>query len=270
MDVVDETVAAEPARGPGDSRFDAFISYSHAMDGRLAPALQQSLQALGKPWYRRRVLHVFRDQTSLTASPGLWDDIERALSDSRFFILLASPEAAQSPWVHKEVSWWLEHRPHEQLLIAVTDGGIAWDDTARGFDAQRSSALPDVLLGSLTEEPLWVDLRWARAEQHLSRRDPRFRDCVADLAAPVRGIAKDDLIGEDIRNHRRAMRLAWGAATGLAVLAIVAVIAAIVAIGQRNTAQHQTRLATSRQLAAQSEADGPSRLDTALLLSRAA
>jgi len=30
-------------------------------------------------------------------------------------------------------------------------------------------------------------------------RDPRFRDCVADLAAPIRDLPKDELIGEDIR-----------------------------------------------------------------------
>ena len=52
--------------------FDAFISYSHAADGRLAPVLQAGLQSLGKPWYRRRALRVFRDQTTLSATPELW------------------------------------------------------------------------------------------------------------------------------------------------------------------------------------------------------
>ena len=270
MKVIDESVPADHAPDVGQPSFDAFVSYSHAVDDRLAPAVQQGLQTLGKPWHRRRVLHVFRDQTSLTASPALWPDIERALATSHYFILLASPEAAASSWVRKELHWWLEHRPRERLLIAITDGSLAWDGARGDFDPERSSALPEVLRGCFAQEPLWVDLCWARAEAHLSLRDPRFRDCVADLAAPLHGCPKDELIGEDIRNHRRAIRLARGAAVALALLAAAAVAPAVVAVGQRNAAQHQTRLATSRQLAAQSQADAASRLDTSLLLSRAA
>jgi len=104
----------------------------------------------------------------------------------------------------------------------------------------------------------------------VSSRDPRFRDCVADLAAPLHGYPKDDLIGEDIRNHRRAIRLARGAGATLALITAAAIVAATIAIGQRNAARRETLLATSRQLAAQSQAAGPSRLDTSLLLSHAA
>jgi hypothetical protein len=38
----------------------AFISYSHALDGELARALQIGLQGFAKPWYRIRALRVFR------------------------------------------------------------------------------------------------------------------------------------------------------------------------------------------------------------------
>ena len=52
--------------------YDAFISYSHVKDKPVASALQSVIQRLGKPWYRRRVLRLFRDDTSLSASPALW------------------------------------------------------------------------------------------------------------------------------------------------------------------------------------------------------
>ena len=90
--------------------YDAFISYSHAKDKPIAAALQAAVQKLGKPWYRRRALRVFRDDASLSATPHLWPTIEEALAESRFLIVLASPEAAASPWVTKEVAYWLEHR----------------------------------------------------------------------------------------------------------------------------------------------------------------
>ena len=124
----------------GGTDYDAFVSYSHAADGQLAPALQAGLQSLGKPWYRRRVLRVFRDKTSLSASPELWPSIERALATSRFFVLLASPEAARSRWVDQEVRWWLQHRSAATMLIGLTGGELAWDDARGAFDPARSSA----------------------------------------------------------------------------------------------------------------------------------
>jgi hypothetical protein len=33
-------------------KYKAFISYSHAADGKLAPALQTALHNFTKPWYR--------------------------------------------------------------------------------------------------------------------------------------------------------------------------------------------------------------------------
>ena len=79
--------------------YDAFISYSHAVDGKLAPAIQNALRRFGKPWYRRSSVRVFRDQTGLGLTPDLWGQIEQRLQRSRCFILLAAPEAARSEWV---------------------------------------------------------------------------------------------------------------------------------------------------------------------------
>src|SRR5947207_13985377 len=101
--------------------YDAFISYSHAKDKPIAAALQSAVQKLGKPWYKRRALRVFRDDTSLSATPQLWPSIERALAQSRYFILLSSPDAAASTWVSKEVASWLDHNSVNTLLIGLTD-----------------------------------------------------------------------------------------------------------------------------------------------------
>src|SRR5438128_12506683 len=94
-------------REPGSMAFDAFISYSHAADGRLAPALQRAIQRLAKPWYRARALRVFRDESALSANPHLWASIQTALDESEWFILLASEEAASSEWVNPELEHWL-------------------------------------------------------------------------------------------------------------------------------------------------------------------
>ena len=71
--------------------YDAFISYSHGADGKLAPALQAALHRFAKPWWKLRAVNVFRDGTSLAAAHDLSEAIKTALADSRFFIFLASP-----------------------------------------------------------------------------------------------------------------------------------------------------------------------------------
>lgn len=146
--------AVDSASDPGTPRYDAFISYRHAADGKLTPALQSALHRLGKPWYRRRALHVFRDQTSLAVTPAVWPTICEALAASGHFLLLASPEAAQSHWVQQEVEWWLTHRSPRTLFVVLTDGTLVWDDSAGDFDWARTDALPTTLKGAFNTEPL--------------------------------------------------------------------------------------------------------------------
>ena len=107
-------------RGPRRGAYDAFISYSHAADTDLAPALRDGLHKLAKPWYRLRATRVFLDETSMAANPGLWSTLTGMLTNTEYFILLASPEAAASPWVQKEVGWWCANKPPARLLIGLT------------------------------------------------------------------------------------------------------------------------------------------------------
>ncbi|MDH3307337.1 MAG: hypothetical protein OEO77_07465, partial [Acidimicrobiia bacterium] len=77
-----------------------------------------------------------------------------------------------------------------------------------------------------------------------------FSAAVADIASAIRGVPKDELESEEVRQHRRTVRTAWAAGGLVAVLAIVAVLAGIVAIGQRDAADRNARLALARELAA--------------------
>lgn len=231
----------------------------------MAPALQAGLTALAKPWFRRRALRVFRDKTSLSASPELWPAIESALSESRYFILLASSEAAASHWVDQEVRWWREKRTYDTVLIALTEGELRWD--AERGDFQPSAPIPDGLRGWFPREPLWVDLRWARGEQDVSMRNPRFRDNVGELAAPVHGLPKDELIGEDITQHRHTLRLVRAAVGLLLLLLAVAIVGGVIALVQRNRARDERNLAVSRLFAARAQADLDRSLDRAALTS---
>jgi len=136
----------EPLHNP--AKYDAFISYSHAADATLAPALQRALHAFAKPWYRLRSLHVFRDETSLAANPALWPSIEHALASSRWFVYLASPRAAASHWVQREVGWWLAHRGAGTMIVVLSEGTLRWDEAGGTSIGPRPTCcrenLPDV------------------------------------------------------------------------------------------------------------------------------
>jgi WD40 repeat protein len=233
--------------------FDAFISYSHAADGRLAPKLQAGLHRLARPLFRPRALRVFRDETGLSATPALWPAIVAALDRSRYFILMASPAAAGSHWVGLEIEHWLtgspaarEGKAADRFLIVLTDGDLDWDDAAGGFHAERSTALPAALRhGVFADEPLWVDLRGASTQEDLSLHNPSFRGKVADLAATLHGKSKDELIGDDVRIARRTRRAAWTASLLLAALAVTSTLAARAAVVQRDQARSREQAARS-------------------------
>jgi WD40 repeat protein len=235
--------------------YDAFISYSHAADGRLAPKVQSGLHRFAKPLLRLRALHVFRDQTSLSATPELWSTIESALNGARFFVFMASPDAAASVWVQREVEHWLTASPMaktgkavDHFLVILTDGDIVWDPQVGDFDWEQTTALPRQLSRAFAEEPLFVDMRAVKDENDLSLHNSQFRNQIADLAATIHGRPKDELIGEDVRIVRRNRRLAWSAGIGLAALAIAASIMAYVATVQRDAARSResAALATSQ------------------------
>ncbi|UYN96342.1 MAG: PD40 domain-containing protein [Enhydrobacter sp.] len=218
-------------------KYDAFISYSHSADGRLAPRLQRALHRFAKPWWKRRALAVFRDETDLAASSSLNAIILQALDQARYFVFLASPRAAASKWCRGEVEHWLKRRSTDGLLIVLTDGRMRWDDAAGDFDWTATDALPPEMVGKFAGEPFWLDLSWVRGADQLSEREPRFQQVVAKLAATLHGKSLADISGEDVRQHRRTRRIAGAAAVGLFVLAIAATAGGLFAWQQMRLAE---------------------------------
>ncbi|WP_158853272.1 toll/interleukin-1 receptor domain-containing protein [Saccharothrix deserti] len=253
-----------------ERRFDAFLSYSFAADRQLAHALQRGLHRLARAWYQARVLRVCRDLSNLPASSDLAGAIRDALVDSRWFVLLASEQSAASSWVRQEVEYWQAEREPETFLIALTSGTIVWDDEANDFDWTRTTALPRQLSGYFRAEPQWVNLGWTREVNHLSLRNDRFRSDVATLAAPVRGLPKDFLDGEDQRLHRSAVRTRRFGTSALVVLLVAVTMLAGVTWQQLTESNRQRDQALSRELAARGAELGDHDPAVAKLLSVAA
>jgi hypothetical protein len=218
----------------------------------------------------------------------------------RRIILLASPNAAQSKWIKREIRYWLgdQHasvvdgpdldaplsnaRPErtETLLIALTDGDISWNERTGGtnsgdFDWSKTNALPRLLSGVFSEEPQWVDLRTIVQREELrtslSRSNSEFMRAVPQLAAPIRRITDfSRLVSEDYRQHQRTIRTAWAAAAVLALATAAALWQWRDATRQRDQALanlREAQIEQSRFLANQARAkDEAGDAGTAILL----
>lgn len=237
-----------------EKRYDAFISYSHKADVRLARRLESQLERFAKPWYRWRSLSVFRDETSLTATPDLWPEIATRLAGSKYMILLSSPAAAESKWVRKEICFWVSdgmcEEPAEltpdqvcekkisKLILVRTAGEAKWDDLANEFEPSRTSAFPRILNGLFSNEPYWLDLSWARnaSDDEIDRASQPFFNVLAKLSARIRNLELELLVSRDLREHKKSMWILTWLLVGAVVGFVLASGAAYVAMQKKQEA----------------------------------
>ena len=90
--------------------------------------------------------------------------------------------------------------------------------------------------------------RSRRLTRHLARR--QVGGWVAGLAAPIRGVATDNLVGDHLRYQKRTRQLVQAVLATTLTLTVAASAAAAVAVTQLAQARLQNRVATSRELAA--------------------
>ena len=152
--------------------------------------------------------------------------------------------------MNNEVEYWLANKDPDRIIPVLTDGEFGWANSDIAGDA-----VPPALQGAFSDEPRWVDLRFTRTEEQLNLNNPRFSAAIADVAAAIRGVPKDELESEEVRQHRRAVRTAWAAGIALLLLVLVAGAAALLANAQRNEADTQRAVAETERDRADAEAE---------------
>ncbi len=192
--------------------YSAFISYSHADCGDVAPVIQKGIENIGKPWYRqKRNLDIFRDETNLSASPELWPNIELGLLNSDFLILLASPQAAKSGWITDELIVWInknysDKNGLQKIFIALTDGEISWDKKSNDFDWAVTNAIPVALKGKFKSEPHWVDLRpyvnQTKSGKQINYKAAGFTTAITKIIGAITGKNPRDIESAELRRNR--------------------------------------------------------------------
>ena len=260
--MADPTASGGP--DPDTKRYDAFISYSHAGERALAIEIQDALKRFDLPWYQRRALEIFRDDTALSVEPELWPSITANLDRSTWFVLIASPHSAQSIWVGREIDHWLTTQGSDGIVVVVATGDYRYDPEFQRFDPVADDAIHPVLQAAVVTDPIVVDLRGLVTRGAVDESDPRFRLAVAPIAARLRDTDPETLLARDTARRRRITLALRVAVILLGAFAAAAIVAGLVAragqseaaasrdeaVASQEIAEAQARTATSQALAA--------------------
>ena len=235
------SVAARSGRGTAARRYWAFLSYAHE-DSRAAGKLHNWLERyrvpkalVGSPHplgtIPKRLTPVFRDRQELAASNDLGREIKEALEVSNCFIVLCSPEAAQSRWVDQEIRDFKRLHGEDRVFAAILGG-----EPFSGHEA--TECFPPALrqrigaegqdTGELAE-PIAADFRV---------EGDGWRGGFLKLVAGMLDVGLDDLVQRD--QQRRHKRMAWMAAASLAGMTVTSGLA-LFALDSRDTAREERR-----------------------------
>jgi WD40 repeat protein len=206
-----------------DFRYAAFISYRHTEPDRaLAKWLHGALETyhiparVREPGRPPRIGRVFRDEEELPASADLNREIETALAQSRFLIVVCSPRTPQSLWVNKEVLRFREMGRHDRILALLIEGEPQDSFPPALREIRRTVADETGMTREEIEqvEPLAADVRASRGEsQHHLRRMAQLR-----MLACILGCRFDDLRQRDQERRLRRQRAVAGMLVGVAIL----------------------------------------------------
>lgn len=117
----------QPIKMENEKKYFAFISYKRE-DEKWAKWLQHKLEHYklpsnlnGKTNLPKEIRPIFRDQSELAAGV-LADEIKKALTDSKYLIIICSPRAAQSQWVGKEVQTFIDLGRTDKIIPFIIGG----------------------------------------------------------------------------------------------------------------------------------------------------
>jgi tetratricopeptide (TPR) repeat protein len=225
---------------PVESRYRAFISYSHA-DAKWANWLHGNLEGfridrdlVGRQTAAglipKTLRPIFRDRDDFTAGHSLSEQTLAALDDSASLIVLSSPDAVKSHYVNEEVRLFKRRHPDRPIIPVILDGKPA-DPASECFPpALKFEVAPD---GAITDRPadlLAADVRASGDGQDLA---------LAKVVAGMLGVPADDV------RKRQVSAQNWRLKVTAAVVSVFAVLSLVTGFlaweHQRQVTAEQTR-----------------------------
>lgn len=200
-------------------RYEAFISYRHIeSDIRVAKYIQNQLEGfripkeLQRKAERSQLGKLFRDEDELPAGGSLTDRLIEALRDSRFLIVICSPQAVESQWVSREIEAFISLHGRNHVLAVLTDG----DPETSYPEPLHFTAVPDTPNGNHSAELIAADFRHFSGSLTREERRHTNRE-ILRLAAPIIGCNLDDLAQRQKERHTRLITRAAIAAASIGI-----------------------------------------------------
>ena len=189
-------------------KYEAFISYKHAkLDGWVAKRIHRSLEGKRIPEHVReasgknKLQRLFLDQEELPIGASLSDEINAALAESEFLIVICTPRTPSSEWVEKEIETFIQLHDRSHVLAVLAEG-------------EPEDSFPKALTQDENGnkiEPLAADVRG----RNKTERRKKIKAASLRLAAPLMGCSYDDLRQ---REREQALKHALRVALGVMVL----------------------------------------------------
>lgn len=127
-DVTELVDALQPYRSDlRATQFDAFVCYKHGpVDSAAALAVQRALENYRAPRgvceTKKPFKRIFVDEGELSSCADFGQQIQDALKNSGWLIVICSPDTPMSPWVQKEIDTFLEYHDRSRILALLTGG----------------------------------------------------------------------------------------------------------------------------------------------------
>lgn len=140
-------------------KYAAFISYRHGgKDEFAAKTLHSMLEnyripdKLAKKIGKKKVGRIFRDVDELPSSSSLYNNIEEALSQSEYLLVICTPRLQESKWCMREIELFQKMRGSDHIIAILAEGepeeSFPYAITHRMVNGQEIEA-----------EPLAADIR---------------------------------------------------------------------------------------------------------------
>lgn len=193
--------------------YNAFISYRHHPDDiKVAVDIHRGLEHFKIPKVIKNRcsgdMRLFRDKEELPITSSLTSDIDRALQNSDFLIVICSPHTKESIWVQREIETFLRTHSRNQILTVLAAG-------------EPYEVIPEILLHEDIVDPITGAVEHREYEPlscdwRLKKRQAN-REELPRLAAALLGCGYDELCQRQRQYRLRRMITLFSAALGVSL-----------------------------------------------------
>ncbi len=194
-------------------KYKAFVSYRHKdLDRKWAKWLINKIESYRTPQklvdkgVLRKTGKLFRDDDEIPASSDLGDQLNLALRESEYLIVVCSPDTPSSKWVAEEIKTFHELGRADKIIPLLIEGEPcdSFPELLRRSENRKTESDGSTSITYTEVEPLAADIRPRTDESHAdTKQRALFR-----LLAVLLKCGYDDLKNRELERKRK-QRFIW-------------------------------------------------------------